>query len=134
MTRLITVLGSLSLVFFLATGSLYASFSHASPQKLRVNVPFDFYVGDEMLPAGEYRLVPAGSAGDGLYLIYSNDGKHSAYLDTTFVQTGNVSKSRAVFTKNGRHNVLSEFSVPGGVRTVSAANAVMDDASTSAGE
>ena len=129
MTRLITVLGSLSLVFFLATGSLYASFSHASPQKLRVNVPFDFYVGDEMLPAGEYRLVPAGIKGNGMYgmyRIYSNDGKHSAFLDTTLVQTVNVSsKSHVVFKKNGRHNVLSEFSVAGwnGVRTLSAANA-----------
>ncbi len=132
MTRLITVLGGLSLVFFLATGSLYASFSNT--QKLRVDVPFDFYVGHQTFPAGEYRLVPAGLAGDGLYLIYSNDGKHSAYLDTTFVQTGNVSKSRAVFKKNGRHNVFSEFSVLGGVRTLSAANALMDDASTSAGE
>ena len=120
MTRLITVLGSLSLVFFLATGSLYASFS--TTQKLRVDVPFDFYVGHQTFPAGEYRLVPAG--GDGLYLIYSNDGKHSAYLDTIFVQTCNVSsKSRAVFKKNGRHNVFSEFSVFGGVRTLSAANA-----------
>lgn len=51
MTRLITVLGSLSLVFFLATGSLYANFS--TTQKLSVNVPFDFYVGHQMFPAGE---------------------------------------------------------------------------------
>ena len=132
MTRLTTVLGSLSLVFFLATGSLYASFS--STQKLRVNVPFDFYVGHQTFPAGEYQLVPAGLAGDGFYLIYSNDGKHSAYLSTTFVETVNVSKSSVVFKKNGRYNVFSEFSVLGGVRTLSAANALMDDASTSAGE
>ncbi len=69
MTRLITVLGSLSLAFFLATGSLYASFSNT--QKLRVNVPFDFYVGHQTFPAGEYRLVPAGIKGDGMYRIYS---------------------------------------------------------------
>ena len=126
MTRLITVLGSLSLVFFLATGSLYASFSHASPQKLRVNVPFDFYVGHQTFPAGEYRLVPAGIKGDGMYRIYSNDSKHSVYLYTTLVQTVNVSsKSHVAFKKNGGHNVLSEFSVAGwnGVRTLSAANA-----------
>ncbi len=73
-------------------------------------------------------------AGDGFYLIYSHDGKHSAYLSTTFVETVNVSKSSVVFKKNGRHNVFSEFSVLGGVRTLSAANALMDDASTSAGE
>ncbi len=125
MTRLITFLGSLSLVFFLATGSLYAdvqSSFFASAQGLIVNVPFDFYAGHQMFSAGEYRLVPAVRE-SGLYRIYSRNGNHSAYLKTTFVQTVNDSKSAAVFTKNGRHNVLSEFPVAGGVRTVSAANA-----------
>ncbi len=127
MTRLITVLGSLSLVFFLATGSLSASLSsNTSPRKLRVTVPFDFYVGHQTFPAGEYRLAPVGIKWDGLYRIYSKDGKHSAFLDTTLVQTVNVpSKSHVVFKKNGRHNVLSEFSAAGwnGVRILSAANA-----------
>ena len=125
MTRLTTILGSLSLVFFLAIGSLYAdvqSSFFASAQGLIVNVPFDFYAGHQMFPAGEYRLVPAVRE-SGLYRIYSRNGNHSAYLKTTFVQTVNDSKSAAVFTKNGRHNVLSEFPVAGGVRTVSAANA-----------
>ena len=117
MTRLIRVLGGLSLVFFLATGSVYAIYS--STKQLRVHVPFDFYVGHQSFPAGEYQLVPAGVEGDGLYRINSNDGTHSAYLNTTFVQRLNGSNSLAVFTKQGRHNVFSEFSVIGGVRTVS---------------
>ena len=122
MTRLTTILGSLSLVFFLATGSLYAD---SAAEGLRINVPFDFYVGHQTFAAGEYRLVPPVRESD-LYRIYSsNGGNQSAYFDTTFVQTADDTKSSAVFTKNGRHNVLSEFSVPGGVRTVSAANAVI---------
>ena len=126
MTRLTTILGSLSLVFFLATGSLYAdSAFFSSAEGLRINVPFDFYVGHQTFSAGEYRLVPLVRE-SGLYRIYSsNGGNQSAYFDTTFVQTADDTKSSAVFTKNGRHNVLSEFSVPGGVRTVSAANAVI---------
>ena len=126
MTRLITFLGSLSLVFFLATGSIYAdspSSFFASAEGLIVNVPFDFYVGHQTLPAGEYRLVPVVE-GTSLYRIYNRNGNHSAYLATTFVQTVNDSKSVAVFTKNGRHNVLSEFPVAGGVRTVSAVQRV----------
>ena len=126
MTRLTTILGSLSLVFFLATGSLYAdSAVFSSADGLRINVPFNFYVGHQTFSAGEYRLVPVDT-GNGLYQIYSsNGGNQSAYVDTTFVQTVNDSKSAAVFKKSGRHNVLSEFSVAGGVRTVSAANAVI---------
>ena len=134
MTRLITVFGSLSLVFFLATGSLYADVSSSfstSARGLIVDVPFDFYVGHETFPAGEYRLVPAAEGTD-LYLIYNRNGNQSAYFDTTFVQTADDSKSVAVFKKNGRHNVLTEFPVAGGVRTVSAANIVMDDARTPA--
>ncbi len=125
MTRLITVLGSLSLVFFLATGSLYGdvpSSFFASAEGLRVNVPFEFYVGHQTFPAGEYRLVPALD-GTGLYRIYSRKGNHSAYLATTFAQAVNDSESGAVFKKIGRHNVLSQFPVVGGVRIVSAANA-----------
>ena len=107
MTRLTTILGSLSLVFFLATGSLYAdSAFFSSAEGLRINVPFDFYVGHQTFPAGEYRLVPVDTR-TGLYRIYSsNGGKQSAYFDTTFVQTADDTKSTAVFKKSGRHNVL----------------------------
>ncbi len=126
MTRLITVLGSLGLVFFLATGSLYADAPPSffqSAEGLIVSVPFDFYVGHQTFPEGEYRLVPAVE-GTGVYRIYSRNGNQTAYFATTLDRTVNHSKSPVVFTKNGRHNVLSEFPVAGGVRTVSAAEFV----------
>ena len=128
MTRLITFLGSLGLVFFLATGSLYGDVSSSfftPAEGLIVSVPFDFYVGHQTFPEGEYRLVPAVKE-TGLYRIYSRNGNQTAYFATTLDRTVNHSKSPVVFTKNGRHNVLSEFPVVGGVRTVSAANAVME--------
>ncbi len=124
MKRLTTIFGSLSLVFFLAAGSLYADTPSSffdSAEGLIIDVPFDFYVGHQKFSAGEYRLVSAVTA-TGLYRIYSRNGNQSAYLNTTFDRTVNHSKSPAVFKKNGRHNVLSEFPVAGGVRTVSGTN------------
>ncbi len=52
MNRVFTILATLSVVALMGAGSLYAQSEH-----LRVNVPFDFDLGGQTFPAGDYTVV-----------------------------------------------------------------------------
>ncbi len=64
MNRVFTILATLSLVFLMGASSLYAQ-----SRSLRVNVPFDFVIGDETFPAGDYTLVRVLDQSNRLYRI-----------------------------------------------------------------
>jgi hypothetical protein len=57
----------------LAAASVYAQ----SPIALRVDIPFEFAIGNTTMPAGEYSI-SRGGAGAGLLAIESADNKHTA--------------------------------------------------------
>jgi hypothetical protein len=52
---------------FLALGLLLAvSAAQAQGVRVKANIPFDFVVGDRVMPAGEYIVAPAGSLGQAI--------------------------------------------------------------------
>ena len=54
--------------------------------KIRANVPFDFYVGEEQLPAGNYvfemRAIGFGSSSSSAVAVYRQDGTLAVTLST----------------------------------------------------
>jgi len=54
--------------------------------KIRANVPFDFYVGEEQLPAGTYvfemRAIGFGSSSSSAVAVYRQDGTVAVTLST----------------------------------------------------
>jgi hypothetical protein len=67
---------------FLSLGLLLAvSAAQAQEMRVKANIPFDFAVGTQILPAGEYTLVTEGSSSDAVG-IRSDDSK-SAILSLT---------------------------------------------------
>ena len=83
------------------TGSVY-----------RTDIPFDFSVNGKSFEAGEYSIKFGfiGNIPDG-FLIYSNDGKESAFINNTV--SNDVSKPnenvRIVFDKDGDNYALAEI-------------------------
>ena len=68
-------------------------------QEIRVKalIPFDFTVGDQVLPAGEYRVVPQGDTGP-VILIRSTDSNDSAMaLTFTCATLGPAPTTKLVF-------------------------------------
>lgn len=67
----------ITLTMVLVGGGLgYTSCASAQGAAIEVNVPFDFAVGNHVLPAGEYRIAARGDE-----LVFENR-EHHAYLST----------------------------------------------------
>ncbi len=92
----------------LAAVSIYAQGS----QKITVQVPFGFHVGNTMLPSGEYTVDT--DAAPGVVRLRSADSKSSAMILTIPVQTRDTpSIGKLVFNKYGDEYFLSQVWKPG---------------------
>jgi hypothetical protein len=102
---------------FLSLGLLLAvSAAQAQEMRVKANIPFDFAVGKQILPAGEYTLVTEGSSSDAV-VIRSDDSK-SAILSLTHACSSSrrSDKTKLVFhTLAGRY-FLSEIWTEGNER------------------
>lgn len=94
-------------VALLAAASVFAQGS----QRLIVQVPFGFHVGNSILPAGEYRV---DNAAPSVLRLRSDDSKSSVMILTHLVQKGNApGKGQLVFNKYGDEYFLSQVWSPG---------------------
>ena len=102
---------------FLSLGLLLAvSAAQAQEMRVKANIPFDFAVGKQILPAGEYTLVTEGSSSDAV-VIRSDDSK-SAILSLTHACSSSrrSDKTKLVFhTLAGRY-FLSQIWTEGNER------------------
>lgn len=105
------VILSLVVVFALMTSSAFAE----NEFHMRVNVPFDFYVGDQSLSAGEYTfamssgLLPTASS----VKIFTLDGKPICIVNTQAGQDEVKSTDLLRFNQYGDKQFLSSISIRG---------------------
>ena len=96
----ITSIALFALVSFVTVGSI-----SAQEQTVKANVPFDFTVGDKLLPAGTYMI---SEENPGVIKIQNSD-RHVAIL-TMATADGNESKTgELVFNKYGDQYFLREI-------------------------
>jgi len=80
----------------------------AQENGVKANIPFDFVVGNQVLPAGEY-LVTAQGSGNQAILIRSTDHKSAAMTITFSCASASPSKdSKLVFHALGGRYFLSQ--------------------------
>jgi hypothetical protein len=104
-------LAILSLVAVLA---LTAAIGYAGANVgMRINVPFEFYAGDQTLPAGEYTFaMESGLVATGSQVtIQTKDGKGVCFLLTQ--PATDEAASRLLFAKYGNKHFLSSVSIQG---------------------
>lgn len=98
----------------LGFGLLFAT-AAANPQgvNVRAKVPFNFVVGDQTLPAGEYEFRP-GAASYAILIVQSTDGKRTTSSITGACGGGNPSETtELVFHHVGKLYILSQIQVQG---------------------
>jgi len=101
MNRIRTALLGLGL-FFVVSGV------RAQENAVKANIPFDFVVGNQVLPAGEYLVTVQGSANEAI-LIRSTDSKSAAMTVTFSCASANPSKdTKLVFHTLGGRYFLSQ--------------------------
>jgi hypothetical protein len=79
----------------------------AQTTRMSANIPFDFYVSDQLLPAGTYTVVPEARA-DAVRLY---DSRGNSVIVITAGQSNNkaVNYSRLVFRKYGDTSFLASI-------------------------
>jgi hypothetical protein len=97
---------SLLALSFLVSMAAGAPASAKSVNAMKAQIPFDFHVGDALVPAGEYTV---RSLNDDESLLRLSDGRHSAAVNTNSAQErGNgEGRSRLVFRKYGDQYFLA---------------------------
>jgi hypothetical protein len=91
-------------VALLAAASMYAQGS----QKLTVQVPFGFHVGDSILPSGEY--IVSTDVAPGVVRLRSADAKSSVMILSRATQTlATPTTGKLVFNKYGDEYFLSQI-------------------------
>ena len=79
----------------------------AQSQSVRATVPFDFYVGDRLLTAGQYTIAP--QANSDAVRVYDNRG-NSAFVMTTMLRDNHaVDINRLVFHRYGTTSFLTSI-------------------------
>ena len=82
--------------------------------RIVVNVPFDFVVGQQTLPAGTYNVKQMTGNNDKLLLLQSADGHKAQIVLTSPVETGaSVEAARLDFHRYGHMNFLFRVWTPG---------------------
>ena len=82
-----------------------------SSTRVKGNIPFDFRVGSQSLPAGEYTVVPKSPV---LVVIQSKDGHQSALVMTNAIQARRISTDgKLVFNRYGAFYFLAQVWTPG---------------------
>ena len=106
-------LAFLSFVVILATMATLAT--AGSAVVLRGEIPFDFYVGDQMLPAGEYQfeMGRVTEATTSSVTVRSKDGKVLAFVPTRPGVSNGTTSNQIIFNSSGGNYVLASVESPG---------------------
>jgi hypothetical protein len=86
-----------------------ASSVYAQSQRIRINIPFSFAVGQKSFPAGEYTVEPNTKNSLNVWLLEGEQGKDAIVFTTNSVRSGrNNEESKLVFAKYGDQYFLSQ--------------------------
>ncbi len=107
---------NLAVLSVMAVLSLMAGFAYAGAGiEMRISVPFDFYLGNQLLPTGEYTFqMDSGNYATGSHvLVLSADGKGDKMLFTTPGTDRSTDFNQLSFNKYGDKYFLSSILIGG---------------------
>ncbi len=101
--QVLKIFSMLSLAVTLAVAAVYAN----PAGQLRANIPFDFSVGNETLPAGVYTVAPMTTSS--VLLIRRKDGREGVLIHTHGVQARREqNQTKLVFRRYGDQYFLAQ--------------------------
>ena len=104
--RTLSTLTMLSLLLILTVGTVSAQSERIGV----INIPFNFIIGQKILPAGEYTIRPNQTDSKTVWLVQGNDTQAGAFFLTIPVLARETQeKTRLVFHKYGDQYFLSQI-------------------------
>ena len=108
--RTLSTLTMLSLLLILTAGTVSAQSDGIGV----INIPFNFIIGQKVLPAGEYTIRPNRSDSKTVWQVQGNDTQAGAFFLTIPVSARETQeKTRLVFHKYGDQYFLSQVWIAG---------------------
>ena len=99
----------IALLILTASLAMAAQAQTAGRTQLRATIPFEFTVGEKMMPAGEYTIARINPSSDRTVLqLRSNDGRNSAMIQMNDVIGKAGEKARLVFNRYGSQYYFSQ--------------------------
>ncbi len=81
---------------------------------LRANIPFEFYIGNKSMPAGEYLVQSVSDDSSNVVLrVQSRDGKASAMLMMGTIEGKAKESAKLVFNRHGNRYFFAQAWVDG---------------------
>jgi hypothetical protein len=99
----ITTIALLTLASFVTVGSI-----SAQERAVRANVPFDFTVGNKLVPAGTYTISSESVRSPNVVVIRNGD-QRIAIMSSAFAADNQSKQSVLVFTRHGDQYFLHEI-------------------------
>jgi len=110
-----------AVMMFLVVVTIKAEAVASGSQKMRARIPFAFNVGKTELPAGEYTVTVLNPNSDRKVLqIRSTDGKHSALIQTSELDTNTAEQTKLVFNRYGNRYFFAQAQMAGDSTTLAA--------------
>jgi hypothetical protein len=104
---------NLVILSLVAVFTLFAGFGFAGTATMRISVPFDFYAGDQQLPAGEYTF-QMGSPLAQTASVVTVRAKGGTGLCILATQPGtDAADAKLLFNKYGNKHFLTSVSIKG---------------------
>ena len=82
---------------------------------IRAEVPFDFYVGDKIYPAGVYRLESISQSNENLFQLRGVNKKNQQLIVTDNLYADRRQSPKLVFYRIGEKNYLTNIFMTNGV-------------------
>src|SRR5688572_8058395 len=96
------------LLVAIAAIAVAISVPQISAQSLHLSgvVPFDFYIGEQLFPAGEYVIAPQTGNANAIR-VYDNRGNSAFVMTMSLTQNRSINANRLVFRRYGTTNFLT---------------------------
>jgi len=98
----------LTLMVALALATAAVSANAQSRSSMMANIPFEFVVGDQTLPAGEYNVRAMNAARDALIVQGTENGKSAIRLSNSTGELKDRTHARLVFHRYGQRYFLAQ--------------------------
>ena len=119
MKRYFTI--TIAVMMFMAVVTITAEAQMRGSQQIRAHIPFAFHVGKTKLPAGDYTLAVLNPNSDRKVLqIRSTEGKLSALVQTSELNTNAPEQTKLVFNRYGDRYFFARAQMAGESTTLAA--------------
>ena len=104
----------MAILMLLGVLTVGAQAQTSNPQRVIAHIPFSFSVGEKRLPAGKYTITVLNSSSDRRVLqVRSTDGRSSAMIQTTTVQSSASDDAKLVFNRYGDRYFFAQAQMAG---------------------